>query len=427
MISPARKLSYKLLCQIETGRIFSDDALNSESMERLDARDRHLTTEIVYGTLRWQAALDYIWAGVSTRAWETVEPAARVLLRMSVYQMWQMERIPDHALVNDGVELAKTTLGKGIDKYLNGILRTLVRTRPWADDAFWLRAPRWVRASLPQWLWDRWVSRYGESPAMEFALSLNRPPLPAFRLGAGGTDSLLLETVPSDLVPGAAIQISGISEPDRRFIYQDEASQLIPHLLGPEAGERIWDACAAPGGKTAVLCRVCGETGRVVATDISRERIARLRILFDNESVTKPELVVADVSKPSPFRQDFDAGLADVPCSGLGTLRRNPEIKWQFKPEDFAGLQKMQRQILEAVAGSIRIGGRLLYSTCSTEPEENEQVIKPFLSAHTGFRLEKPSHPPGIENWISNDRMLRTFPGIRLWDGFFAALMVRTS
>jgi 16S rRNA (cytosine967-C5)-methyltransferase len=428
MISPARKLSYKLLCRIDSGSSFSDDALNSEVMERLEGRDRNLTTEIVYGSLRWQGALDHILAGVSARPWQTVEPEARTLLRMSVYQMWQMDRIPDHALVNDGVELAKRELGKGIDKYVNGILRKLVRTRPWTEDGFWLKAPRWARASLPQWLWDRWAGRYGETAAMEFALSLNRPPLPAFRSTAGRPESLSAEAVLSDLVPGAAIRTSDISEQDRRFGYQDEASQLVPYLLGsPARGSRVWDACAAPGGKTAVLCGLYGETGQVVASDVSRTRMARLRHLFENEEVSVPAMVVADASKTPPFRCRFDAVLADVPCSGLGTLRRNPEIKWRFRPEDFGALQKTQGEILAAVAGAVRIGGYLLYSTCSTEPEENEDVIKSFLSAHSEFRLETPVEPHGVDNWISHDGMLRTFPGSRLWDGFFAALMLRRS
>jgi 16S rRNA (cytosine967-C5)-methyltransferase len=428
MISPARKLSYRILCQIEARSVFSDDALNSESMEQLDVRDRHLTTEIVYGTLRWQGALDFIVAGVSSRGWETVTPAVRVLLRMSVYQMWQMDRIPDHALVNDGVEIAKREFGKGIDKYVNGILRRLVRTRPWTGKDFWFQAPNWVHASLPQWLWERWTGRYGEPVATEFALSLNCPPQAAFRLDMGERANWSpTDAVPSDLVPGAVIRTSGIPERAPRFAYQDEASQLIPYLLGPEAGWRIWDACAAPGGKTATLCRLCGSTGQVVATDFKYARIARLRSLFANAGASKPEIVVADVSRSSPFRGDFDAVLADVPCSGLGTLRRNPEIKWQFNAADFAALQKTQEKILGAAAGSVRIGGRLLYSTCSTEPEENERVVESFLSAHPGFRLETPRHPAGIEHWISGDKMLRTFPSPRLWDGFFAALMVRNS
>jgi 16S rRNA (cytosine967-C5)-methyltransferase len=424
MISPARKLAYKILCQIESRTIFSDDALNSESMERLEIRDRHLTTEIVYGTLRWQGLLDYLLAKVSSRPWEEVEPRARILLRMSLYQMWQMDRIPDHALVNDAVELSKK-LGKGIDKYLNGILRHLARTRPWARKSFLHKAPQWVRASLPQWLWDRWSQRYGETAAMEFALSLNQQPLPAFRLDAVELETLPFEAVRSDLVPNAAIRTSTLAERDSSYRYQDEASQLIPYLLGSESGWRIWDACAAPGGKTALLSGLCGRDGQVVASDVSKERLASLSFLVEKASMRKPMLLVADVSKPSPFRRAFDAVLADVPCSGLGTLRRNPEIKWQFKPENFALLQKTQNEILESVSGSVRAGGRLLYSTCSTEPEENEQVIESFLRAHPGFILEQPLGPPGIEKWVGEDKIVRTFPGTRLWDGFFAALMVR--
>jgi 16S rRNA (cytosine967-C5)-methyltransferase len=426
MISPARRLAYKILCQIEARTIFSDDALNSESMKQLDVRDRHLTTGIVYGTLRWQGLLDYVLAGVSSRAWGEVEPRARVLLRMSLYQMWRMDRIPDHALVNDAVELAKK-VGKGIDKYLNGILRGLARTRPWTRKSFLLKAPQWIRASLPQWLWDRWSSRYGETAAMEFALSLNQQPQPVFRLDAAEFETLPFKAVRSDLVPGAAIRTSELTEKDSSFRYQDEASQLIPYLLGSESGWRIWDACAAPGGKTAILSEHCGAEGRIVASDLNWERIVRLRILMEKASACKPVLLVADASKPSPFRRAFDAVLVDVPCSGLGTLRRNPEIKWQFKPENFASLQRTQQEILESVSGSVRVGGRLLYSTCSTEPEENEHSIESFLCAHPGFVLEQPPGPAGIEIWIGKDQMVRTFPCTRLWDGFFAALMVRRS
>lgn len=425
MISPARKLAYKFLSQIESRTIFSDDALNSPAMEQLELRDRNLTTEMVYGTLRWQGLLDYILGGVSSRAWEDVDPGARVLLRISVYQMWQMDRIPDHALVNDAVELAKKELGKGIDKYLNGILRHLARMRPWARRDFFRKTPPWIRASLPQWLWDRWAGRFGETAAMEYALSLNRPPQAAMRLSPEAAGTLPFEAVPSTLVPDAAIRISAPAEKDRNLHYQDEASQLIPHLFGPLSGCRVWDACAAPGGKTAILCGLCGESGRVIASDVGRDRISRLQALSANLGRLNPELLVADVSQPSPFLRFFDAILADVPCSGLGTLRRNPEIKWHFKPESFAALQKTQKEILDSVSESVRIGGRLLYSTCSTEPEENEQVIEWFLRNHPGFILEKPPSPPGIERWTGDDKLVRTFPGTHLWDGFFGALIIR--
>jgi 16S rRNA (cytosine967-C5)-methyltransferase len=425
MPSPARKISYKLLSRIDSRLVFSDDALNSPDMESMEIRDRNLTTEIVYGTLRWQGVLDYLLAKVSSRPWEQVEPGARILLRMTVYQMWQMDRIPDHASVNDAVELAKRSLGKGINLYLNGVLRNLGRTHPWNKPEFLSGAPSWVRASMPQWLWERWLTRFGENAAGEFAASLNRTPQPCFRLGDADPECLTFPVVRSDLVPGAGFRPDGAADPDRAFPHQDEASQLIPHLLGPLTGMRVWDACAAPGGKSAILSRLCGRNGSVVASDIRKERILRMIALHRDGDIAPAEKVVADASKPAPFLRSFDAVLADVPCSGLGTLRRNPEIKWHFRPEDFRVLHQTQFSILHSVSETVRAGGRLLYSTCSTEPEENERVVEEFLDSHPDFRLEQPSAPPGIEKWTCSDRMVRTFPGNRLWDGFFAALLIR--
>jgi 16S rRNA (cytosine967-C5)-methyltransferase len=233
----------------------------------------------------------------------------------------------------------------------------------------------------------------------------------------------------SDLVPGACF----LPSPDARcesagncfFEYQDEASQLIPHLLGPVTGWKIWDACAAPGGKYAILRRKCGEDGHVIASDLRKERILQLMRFVEKGGGAKAQVLVADARESAPFRARFDAVLVDVPCSGLGTLRRNPEIKWHLRPEKLASLQKTQKRILQSVADSVREGGYLLYSTCSTEPEENEQIVESFLDVNPAFSLDRPQHPRGIERWISPDRMVRTFPGSRLWDGFFAALLRR--
>jgi 16S rRNA (cytosine967-C5)-methyltransferase len=433
MISPARSLSFKLLSRIESRRLFSDDALNSEDIALLDVRDRHLTTEIVYGTLRWQATLDYVLTNLSSRSWDDVTPGAKILLRMSMYQMWQMDRMPDYALVHDAVELAKHELGKGIDGFINGILRRLTRTRPWNDGEFLQDAPRWTRISLPKWLWDRWSKRFGEKATEHFALSLNRQPQAAGRLNISlGAEQLPFKVVRSDLVPDAYIRTGDDRESRYEkedlalFQAQDEASQLIPHLLGPDLqGWRIWDTCAAPGGKAAILSNICGKSGKVTASDLRWDRILRLVQLFRSSGVPTTDVLVADACQPSPFHSRFDAVLADAPCSGLGTLRRNPEIKWHFRPEALASLQRKQIQLLHCVSESVRVGGRLLYSTCSTEPEENEQVVQSFLSTHADFTIDSPMNPPGIERWISQDNMVRTFPSTRLWDGFFAALLVR--
>jgi 16S rRNA (cytosine967-C5)-methyltransferase len=428
MISPARRVSYFVLSRIESGNLFSDDALNSEGVAHLDVRDRHLVTEIVYGCLRWQVTLDYVLAKYSSRPWANVIPGLKILLRMSLYQLWHMDRIPDHALVNDAVELAKRELGKGTERFLNGLLRNLTRSRPWRDAEFVSKAPLWLQVSLPKWLWERWVRRYGEQSAREFALSLNKPPQPALRYsGSADARSVPAGIEPSELVPGAFIRRGdqGPETESRVLHYQDEASQLIPHLLGPISGIRVWDACAAPGGKTAILCTNCGDAGLVIASDLRFGRASGMIGFLNEAGCSRARVIVADAARPAPFRICFDAGLADVPCSGLGTLRRNPEIKWRFRPETFPQLWQRQLAILQEVSRAIRTGGRLLYSTCSTEPEENERVVESFLAGNPGFGLQQPVSPPGIERWTGPDKFVRTYPSLRGWDGFFAALLVR--
>ncbi len=432
-ISAARSACYRILCDVESRRMHSDAALNSEPMLRLDARDRNLTTEIVYGTLRWQAPLDHVLAASGSRPWDRVDAGVKTLLRMSLYQLWRMDRVPAYAVVHDAVELAKRRLRRGAEGYVNGVLRALARTRPWEEAAFLGTAPLHVRASLPRWLWERWRARYGEEAAMEYALSLTAPPRAAFRFAAptGAGNAPPVPASPSGLVPGAFLRDAPAGSPeaegssDARIQYQDEASQLIPHLLRPLEGMRVWDACAAPGGKTGILARLCGPSGSVTAGDSRQERVSRLVRSLRDAGWANVRVVVADARAAPPFREAFDAVLADVPCSGLGTLRKNPEIKWQFDAGRFEALGETQRRILDRVSCAVRRGGRLLYSTCSTEPEENERIVEDFLSGHPDFRIERPEHPPGIDTWIGADSMVRTFPGRRPWDGFFAALLRR--
>jgi len=429
VISPARRISFDLLYKIDSGRVFSDNVLNSDIMYTVDVRDRHLITEIVYGTLRRKSLLDYILARASSKPWEDVETGTKVLLRMSLYQLWFMDRIPDHALVNDAVELSKVLLRGNIYRYLNGILRQLARTPPWKDESFLNETPKYIQVSLPKWLWNRWKQRYGEDTASEYAESLNNPPTHALRMDKVTDVSRFPFTVhPSDIVPGAFIGNKIKEEKYRNFYsnmsFQDEASQLIPHLFGDLRGGIVWDACAAPGGKTAVLCENMSGSGRVVASDISRKRMGRLRDMLDR-SRSRAEILVADAKGPLPFRVGFDAVIADVPCSGLGTLRRNPEIKWRFRSSDLPRLQKNQLSIIESVSNNVRLGGRMIYSTCSTEPEENEAVVGAFLDMHHDFRIVRPSNPSGIDALLCKDCMVRTFPSTRRWDGLFAVLMMR--
>ncbi len=428
MISPARREAYRVLCRVELGGAFSDDLLNSKAVAALEERDRNLATEVCLGTLRWQLSLDDLLARYSSRPWQDLDANVRILLRLSLYQLWRTDRLPDHAVLNDAVEIGKTELDRGKAGFINGLLWSLCRERPWEKEDFERGRPEFVRASLPEWLWRRWSARFGCGRALQYALSLNQPPQSAIWEHNPGDppEAEVGFGVPSEIVPGARLVAK--TTHDGRYWIQDEASQLIPHLLGPASGWRIWDACASPGGKSAILGRICGENGLVVASDLRCSRLRRMKSALVSLRRKQPAVLAADAEAAYPFRGGtFDAVLADVPCSGIGTLRRNPEIKWRFPPERFPSLQRRQLTILKSVAGSVRTGGILLYSTCSTEPEENEDVVEAFLSSTPGFRPCRPDHPPGIEQWMDSEGFLKTFPSERGWDGFFAALMLRFS
>jgi 16S rRNA (cytosine967-C5)-methyltransferase len=416
MISPDRQVAYELLRRIELQGSFSDYALNSPAMSCLQQPDRNLVTEIVYGTLRWQGFIDHFAAAVSSRPWSDVRTEAKIAIRMGIYQMARMDRIPDRALVHDAVEIAKAELGKGTAGFVNAVLRSLSRTRPWrtAGDL-----PEWDAVSLPEWLWRRWSTRFGKTRAREYALSLNEPPQPAIRIPrtpCGG------DMAPSDLVPGAGLvrHTEGIP----KEIFQDEASQLVPHLFGEIKGRSVWDACAAPGGKTEILLAMTGRDGMVISSDANTKRAARMARLFSG-SERAGSVLAADARRSLPFRAQFDAILVDAPCSGLGTLRRNPEIKWRFLPERLNELHEVQHSILQGASTGLKVGGRLIYSTCSTEPEEGESVVRRFLDLNPGFCVIRPETPKGIEAFLDDAGILRTFPSRRLWDGFFAALIAR--
>ena len=240
--------------------------------------------EIVYGTLRWQGLIDHVIMKTSSRP--ELDPGVRILLRMSVYQMLYLNRVPHHAVVHDAVEISKGQFRSGTPGFINGVLRRLSQERPWAEAAFEQDFPPWVRVSLPSWLWHRWTARFGEARATEYALSLNRPPRMALRLAGeaiGVSENLIAHGHLSELVPGALLIDTDLPRPspDTLLKAQDEASQLIPHLLGPIAGWKIWDACAAPGGKAAILSSMCGREGSVTATDIHPARARRLRGVVD--------------------------------------------------------------------------------------------------------------------------------------------------
>ena len=424
--SPARRAAFEVLCRVEIQAAHSDDALRIPSVQALEQRDRNLVTGIVYGALRWRAQLDYVLAAASSRPWNDVDETVKAALRMGLYQMWRMDRIPDYAVVSDAVELVRSHGPRGAAGFANAVLRNAGRRRCWTGPDFEASLPAPCRASLPEWLWNRWAARYGEDLAMRYAVSLNEPPRPAFRFpGNARAAESQPDAVPSEVVPGAFFPVRDLS-PGLQVM--DESSQLIPYLLGVEPGWRVWDACAAPGGKSSILLDLVGEAGAVTSSDSSLDRALFMKKTFKAarpRGTAEDRILVADARRPAPFRQPFDAVVVDAPCSGLGTLRRNPEIKWRMSEDRLVRYHELQFAILSLASDSVAPGGRLLYSTCSTEPEENERVVSRFLGSRPDFALLNPSSPPGAQPWIDERGFVRTFPGTRPWDGFFAALFAR--
>jgi 16S rRNA (cytosine967-C5)-methyltransferase len=365
-----------------------------------DERDRALLLEIVTGTLRMRGALDYQLAQRTNRPLPKLDAAVLRILRAAAFQLLYLSRLPAPAVINDSVELTRRAGKSSAAGLVNAVLRKLSRERhdlTWPDDLA-------VVHSHPRWLVERWVHRYGDAATRAWLQFNNRP---AALCLAVNTRLTTREAVARELAEGGVttaptarsrqglVVIEGhpLSQPafaEGRVIVQDEASQLVAELVDVSAPARVLDLCASPGGKTLHLSAGAGGNGVVIACDVRPRRVRLLRRTVDRCRLTNTRVVRVAAEGPLPFRDGmFDAILIDAPCSGLGTVRRDPDIKWKRAAEDLPGLAAAQRRLLARAAPLVRVGGRVVYSTCSSEPEENEQVVDAFLGAHAGFRLER--------------------------------------
>ncbi len=412
--------------------VLLDHALGSY---RLSQRDIALATELVYGTLRWQRYLDWILGPHSRRRLESLDARVRVLLRMAAYQIAFLERVPSFAAVSDAVALAPRT--PGVTAFVNAVLRSFarrgVREREPAPPRDPLEALA-TRCSFPTWIAERWVLRFGRPDAEALMGAMNeRPPLTlrantlrisrdalAARLTAEeGLAWRPTQWAPEGLVvgPGGAPASWGAFA-DGSFVVQDEASMLVARLLEPRPGETIADVCAAPGTKTTHLAELMQNRGRVLAFDPQPGRLERVREAAARLGITIVEPVEGTVEVLAlRFRAACDGVLVDAPCSNLGVLRRNPDAKWRRQPADLATNAERQGRILDAAATLVKPGGRLVYATCSLEPEENDEVVKTFLAARPDFAMDP---PPGFPVPLDADGALRCLPHRHGTDGFTA-------
>jgi 16S rRNA (cytosine967-C5)-methyltransferase len=434
--APARAVAARVLERVETDGAFADLALDAELTRRpLSVRDVALATELVFGTLRWQRYLDWIIAPHSRRRLSSLDARVRVLLRLTAYQLTFLERVPAFAAVNDAVTLARG--GPGVAEYVNAVLRAFARRRPAEREPAPPRDPidaLATRCSFPTWLAARWVTRYGAEEAEALMRALDaRPPLTVRANTLRTTRETLivrlrdeeqLDARPTPLAPEGLL-VEGGGDPGgwRAFregacVLQDEASMLVARLLEPAEGATIADVCAAPGTKTTHLAQLMNDRGRVLAFDPQPARLARLGEAAARLGVTIAEPIEGPVEALAPrWAGACDGVLVDAPCSNLGVLRRNPEVKWRRQPADVAAAGERQRAILAAAATLVRPGGRLVYATCSLEPEENDDVARAFLDAHPSFSVDPPAACP-----VASDAagFVRCLPHRHGTDGFTA-------
>lgn len=407
----ARALAWQVLRRVDEGG-YADLVLDSAlSQTRMEPRDRALATELVYGVLRRRGALDFALARFCRQPLAKLEPGVCDLLRLGAYQLLFLDRIPARAAVHETVELTRLLRLQRVTGFVNGILRALGRGLaeiPWPDDEDPLLRLT-TTLSMPGWLAQRWIDQFGPHDALSLAETQLEPAPVTLRVNvlrvepadllqrwqqAGvaaqpccyAAEGLTVSTGSLPQLPGLA---EGLCQP------QDEASMLVSHLLQVKPGERILDVCAAPGGKTTHLAALTQNRSPIVALDLHEHRLRLLEQGARRLGCTRIETHCWNLTTPctlfgatAPERACFDAVLVDAPCSGLGVLRRNPELRWRRQPADIAALVETQKRILDHAAECVAPGGRLLYSLCTTTPEESDGVVDDFLARHEQFSLE---------------------------------------
>ncbi len=456
MPAPARIAAFQALRAIATGRADLPAALAASRDPLQDERDRALAGDIVTGTLRWRRTADHLIVHFAGRPADKIDLDVMEILRLSVYQLMHLDRVPASAVVDDAVDLARFARQSHASGFVNAVLRSLLRERhrlplpprPPADaDRAAALSYLGITHSHPEWLVSRWLDRYGFDATERWVRFNNEVPALTLRTNTLKTDRDALaaalradgiETDPTPHAPDGLLVSSGNPMrlvKDGSFFVQDEASQLVTLAMSARPGECILDLCASPGGKTVTLAGAMQDTGMVVASDIRARRMKLLRATVAASGAQSIRVVHIPSSGPLPFRPAFDRILIDAPCSGLGTIRRDPDIRWRRREGDLASLAAHQIALLHRAADLVRPGGRLVYSTCSSEPEENEAVVDAFLAARNDFTLFDlrtsepgilaPSHSRTLAPLLDSRGMFRTLPFAHGLEAFFAAAIVR--
>jgi 16S rRNA (cytosine967-C5)-methyltransferase len=449
-MADARNTALWVLNQLEQGNQTLDGILDDMTAggDRLSGRDRSLFNALLYGVLRWRGRLDYIIAHFSNKPIKKIEPAIRNILRLGLFQIFYLDRIPNSAAVNTAVELSKQAGLARAAGFVNALLRkatlNLSDVRFPAFDADPVAFLSTVQ-SLPEWLVHRWLNRFDQEALLKLCETINSiPPLTIRTNTLKVTRPKLIAALKQDVdriePTPVAPEGLGMVNPGRSiadfaafkngwFQVQDEAAQLVALLLDPQPGHSVLDACAGPGGKTGHIAQLMQNSGRITAMDKDENKLQKLVLEMQRLGVSIVQPNCHDLeSAPEANRQGlYDRILVDAPCSGLGGLRRNPDIKWNSSAMGLRRLAEKQKRFLDHLAALVKPGGILVYSVCSIEPEENEAVIDAFLKNHSEFVIDTEwgKLPERVAALFEPSTGIKTLPLLSNMDGFFLTRLKR--
>ena len=439
----AREIALKIINEVNTNEAYANISLAREiNKHTLSDQDRRFVTELVYGTIKTGATLDWIISKYINRPLSKIAPIILDILRMGVYQIFFMSKVPDSAACNQSVEISKKYGHTGTIKFINAVLRNVVRMPEKAkyptmeEDPIKHLALEYYH---PEWLIKRWINRLGFEEVRKLCVFNNTTPPLSIRTNTLKNTRIELAEIltkedfefknskftPEGIICTAHPAISNLkSLQNGLFQIQDESSMLVAHVVDPHPGEFIIDTCSAPGGKTTHLAALMKDNGKILATDIYDHKLLKINENAKRLGINIIETKLLDATKIGEmYKGTADRVLVDAPCSGLGVLRRKPDSRWRKSETLLQELPILQNAILTSAANAVKLGGTLVYSTCTTEIEENQNVVNNFLSSRTDFKLEKASEFLPME--CSSSDMLQLWPHIDGVDGFFIARMKR--
>jgi 16S rRNA (cytosine967-C5)-methyltransferase len=437
----SRRTALEILVRVARERGFAD-VLLGHRLAGFAAPDRRLVTQMVLGTIAWQGRLDYELERICSRPLDAIEPNVIAVLRLALFQLRILSRIPHHAAVDTAVTLAREGAGDAAARFVNGVLRNALR-RPIGppsrepDEVAYLA----VVHSHPRWLVEKFIEWFGlrGATAMMAANNQAAPNVMRLNLARGSAEELTARLeregfdiasrgrFPETIVLGSAPLFDAYALRDGICYPQAVASQMVARMLMPAHGASVADCAAAPGGKAAHLAEIVGPLGRVVAMDLNLAGLKKTRGLAERLGHENIFAVRADATAALPLRpKSFDYVLLDAPCTGTGTMREHPEIRWRLDPADFTRMAELQGRMIEQAGALVPPGGVIVYSVCSVAPEEGSGVIANFLRRHPSFAIDMPpALRESLTGLLGDDDCMRTRPDCGGLDGFFAARLIR--